>query len=446
VDPTALLFTAGIVVFAALVSGLVPAIRFSNPSLDGALGARLRSGTRTTRRTRHALVVTQSAAALVLLVGSGLLLQSFVALSRVDPGFETDDVFTFQMAPELRAHGISDGPSLARFHYAFMERLAGLPGVEAVGLTLMLPLDEGADVTRVVTERTAAAGTLEPLVRLTHAGGEYFRAMGIELLAGVDLEHNADLTEDPKAVVSLSAAELLWPGESALGKRFRLSDADSASWLTVSGVVEDVILDDFRRTAPEPLVYLPLVGRDRASWAVLTPAYVLKSSRAAALAPEVGTLVREIAPEAPVYHMFTMSELASRAVARLTFTMLTLGLAAAIATFLGAVGLYGVLSYVVSRRTHEIGVRMALGARARGLRRAVVAQGMRVVMLGVVLGVAAAAALTRVLDSLLFGVPAVHLPTYVITAASMLGVALLASYLPARRASGVDPMRALRAE
>ncbi len=364
----------------------------------------------------------------------------------MDPGYETEDVFTFQMAPELRAHGISDAPSLARFHSAFMERLAGMPGVESVGLTLMLPLDEGADVTRVVTDRTAAAGALEPLVRLTHAGGEYFGAMGIELLSGVDFDRNADPTDDPKAVISLSAAELLWPGEEAVGRRFRLSDADSSSWLTVSGVVEDVILDDLRRAEREPLVYLPLVGHDRGSWPILTPAYVVKSSRAAALAPEVRDLVREVAPEAPVYHMSTMTALAARAVARLTFTMLTLGLAAGIAVVLGAVGLYGVLSYVVSQSTREIGIRMALGARASGLRRTIVAQGTRVVLLGVLVGGTAAAVLTRALESLLFEVPAVHVPTYAMTAGLMIGVALLASYVPARRASAVDPMRALRSD
>ncbi|MGE0157815.1 MAG: ABC transporter permease [Gemmatimonadales bacterium] len=446
VDPTVLAFTSGIVLFAALASGLLPALRFSSPSLEGALGSRMQLGSRATRFMRHALVVAQSAAALVLLVGSGLLVQSFLALSRVDPGYETEGVFTFQMAPVLREHGVTDAPSLARFHYAFMERLAGLPDVESVGLTLMLPLDEGADAMRVVTDRTVATGALEPLVRVTHAGGEYFSAMGIALLAGTDFERNADPTPNPNAIVSRSAAALLWPGEDPLGKRFRPSDADSTAWLTISGVVEDVILDDFRRTEPEPLVYLPLVGHDRASWPVTTPAYVVKSTRAATLAPEIRDLVREIAPEAPVYHMATMSALAARSVARLSFTMLTLGVAAGIAIILGSVGLYGVLSYLVSQRTREIGLRMALGAKASGVRRAIVAQGARVVVLGVLLGGVAAAALTRALDSLLFGVPAVHVPTYAMTAALMIAVALLASYLPARRASAVDPMTALRAD
>jgi putative ABC transport system permease protein len=194
------------------------------------------------------------------------------------------------------------------------------------------------------------------------------------------------------------------------------------------------------------MIYLPLVGRTASHWPITTPAYVVRSPRAGAMGPEVRSLVREIAPEAPVYHMSTMSALAARAVARLTFTMLTLGIAAGIAIVLGAGGLYGALSYVVSRRTREIGVRMALGARAMGVQRTIVAQGARVVFVGVLLGVIASVALARVLESFLFGVAPVHVPTYAMTAGLMLGVALLASYLPARRASLVDPMRALRAE
>jgi predicted permease len=445
-DLTGLFFTAGVVLLAAFASSLVPAIRCSNAAFEETLRSGRQSDARGTHFARNALVVGQSAAALVLLVGSGLLIQSFIALNQVDPGYETEDIFTFKMAPDLRAHGISDGASLARFHYMFIDRLAELPAVESVGLVYTLPLDEGAESSRIATEHTDAAGALEPLVRSTFAGGEYFRAMGIELLAGSDFERNTTPTADPKAIVSLSAANLLWPGENPLEKRFRPAGPDSLSWITVSGVVEDVVLDDLRQAEPEPLIYLPMVGHTERSWGVFTPTYVVKSTRAGSLAPEVRELIREIAPEAPMYHMFTMSALAARAVARLTFTMLTLGIAAAIAIILGVVGLYGVLSYVVSQRTQEIGVRMALGARAGELRRMIVAQGSRVALLGVLVGVIAAVALTQVLESLLFGVTPLHVPTFAITAGLMIGVALLASYLPARRASSVDPVQALRGQ
>ncbi|MQA92555.1 MAG: FtsX-like permease family protein [Gemmatimonas sp.] len=445
-DLAALVFTAGVVLLAALASGLLPAIRFSKPAFEGTLRSGRQTDARATHFTRNALVVAQSAAALVLLVGSGLLIQSFIALNQVDSGYETEDIFTFKMAPDLRAHDVSDGSSLARFHYTFMDRLAELPAVESVGLVYTLPLDEGAESTRIATEHTEATGALEPLVRMTFAGGDYFRTMGIELLGGSDFEQSAAPTDDPKAIVSLRAANLFWPGENPIGLRFRRTGPDSTSWITVSGVVEDVILDDLRQEEPEPLVYLPMVGHTEQSWGVFNPTYVVKSSRAGSLAPEVRELIREIAPEAPTYHIFTMSALVARSVARLTFTMLTLGIAAGIAIILGAVGLYGVLSYVVSQRTQEIGIRMALGARAGELRRMIVAQGSRVTLLGVLIGAIAAVALTRVLESLLFGVAAVHVPTFAITAGLMLGVALLASYLPARRASSVDPVQALRSQ
>ncbi len=444
-DPTALLFTAGVAILAAFASGLLPAIRFSNPGLAGGLQHSARVGTGPDHLTRDVLVVVQTAAALVLLVSSGLLLRSFLELSRVDPGYDTEDIFTFQMAPDAEDHGLVDGPTFAQFHYTFMDRLAALPGVESVGLVNTLPLDEGAGRAQVATERTEATAAVEPFVRITLAGGDYFQTMGIDLLSGQYFERNANPTGDVKLIVSQAAADLLWPGENPLGKRLRPA-GDNTNWLTVVGVVEDVMLEDLRQETPEPLIYLPMVGHAPRSWAVGTPAYVVKTARAETIAPEIRTLVREIAPSAPVYRTFTMAGLAARSVARLSFTMLTLAVAASLALILGAVGIYGVLSYVVSQRTREIGIRMALGARTRDLRRMVVAQGGRVTLIGVGIGVVAALLLTRVLESLLFGVARIDVLTFTAMSGLMLGVALLASYIPARRASSVDPMRSLRGD
>jgi putative ABC transport system permease protein len=214
----------------------------------------------------------------------------------------------------------------------------------------------------------------------------------------------------------------------------------------VQGVVEDVMLANFREQAPEPLVYLPMVGQTARSWIVGTPAYVVRTSRAETIAPDIREVIRQVAPEAPMYRVFTMASLAARSMAALSFTMLTLAIAAGLALILGAVGLYGVLSYVVSQRTREIGIRMALGAQAGTVRRLVVAQGARVAVVGVAIGVIAALALTRVLDNLLFGVEAINVLTFVAMSGVMVGVALLASYGPARRASAADPMTSLRAE
>jgi putative ABC transport system permease protein len=444
-DLTALLFTAGVVVLAAVASGLLPALRSSRPALLGALQNSTRVGSGPNRVTRDALVVVQTAAALVLLVASGLLLKSFVSLSRIDPGYATEDIFTFQMAPDEEAHGLDDPSSFARFHYTFMDRLAGLPGVESVGLVNTLPLDEGAGSARFVTERTDAPDAA-PLVRLTMAGGDYFRTMGITLQGGRDFEPSTDATDDVQVIVSRAAADLFWPGQDPVGKRLRPAEMEEVGWMTVRGVVEDVVLDDLRQEGAEPLVYLPMVGPPVGSWTVGTPAYVVKTGRAETIAPEVRALIREVAPSAPMYRVFTMAELTARSVAQLTFTMLTLAVAAGLALILGAVGLYGVLSYVVTQRTREIGIRMALGAQTTALRRMVVVQGGRVAVTGVVIGVVAALWLTRALESLLYGVRAVDAPTFLAMSGLMVGVALLASYLPARRASSVDPMVSLRTD
>jgi ABC-type lipoprotein release transport system permease subunit len=217
-------------------------------------------------------------------------------------------------------------------------------------------------------------------------------------------------------------------------------------WITVGGVVADVILADFRDQVPDPLIYLPLVGPTARAWGVGTPAYVVKSPRAATLAPAVRALIREIAPGAPMYRVFTMEELADRSMARLSFTMVSLLIAAGLALVLGAVGIYGTLSYVVSQRTREIGIRMALGAQAVDVRRMVVAQGGRLALVGVGIGLVAALFLARSLQSLLFEVQARDPLVFATVAVVMMGVALTACYLPARKASAVDPVEAIRVE
>ena len=445
IDGWALLFTALVVVVAALAAGLLPALRFSKPDTATALRSSQRTGVASSPAMRNALVVVQTAAALVLLVGSGLLLQSFRALRSVDPGYDTANILTFQMAPDPEQHGLTDAPSLARFHYMFMDRLAALPGVQSVGLVNTLPLDEGAGETRVATADYDGPPENAPRVRLTFADGDYFRTMGIALLAGKTFERRSETTNDVTAIVSRSAAELLWPGENPIGQVIRSASAGAAMpWITVAGVVEDVILSDFREQTPEPLIYLPLVGPTARAWGVGTPAYVVRAPGADRLTPQVRALVGEIAPGAPMYRVFTMEALAERSMARLTFTMLTLFIAAALALVLGAVGIYGTISYVVSRRTREIGIRIALGAQAADVRRMVVRQGGRIALVGVAVGLVAALFSARWLESLLFEVRARDPMVFAAVSAVMVGVALLASYLPARRASAVDPVEAIR--
>jgi predicted permease len=439
-DWTTLSFTLGVALLAALACGLVPALRISAPDLT-----RLREGGRgSTRRrgwARDGLVVAQTALALVLLIGSGLLVRSFRALSQVDPGYDTENIFTFQIAPE--GASLTDGPSFARFDLQFMDRLRVLPGVETVGLVENIPLNEGTYPTRVRTEEIANDPDAGIVMDYTFEAGDYFKAMGIATLAGRPLEANDHLTNQRNVVISKTAANLLWPGKDPIGRR--LQRQGLTTWETVVGVVADVKQNDFR-DPPQPLVYFPLVGPTPMSWAISSPAFVVKTKRAETIAPEIRSLVREVAPSAPMYRVYTMAQLARDSMTQLSFTLMTLGIVSALALILGAVGLYGVLSYVVAQRTREIGVRMALGAEAGRVRRMVVAQGARVVAAGVALGVAAALAGTRALGNLLFGVQAVDALTFVAMSASMIAIGLLASYVPARRASKVDPIESLRGD
>jgi predicted permease len=434
-DGTALLFTTAISVLAACAIGLLPAFRFSGSGLGSLTHAgRGIVGGRTI--AREALVVVQTASALVLLVGSALLVRSFWQLSNVDAGYDTEGIFTFQIA--ANRPDLNERAAMSSFQYAFMDRLKALPGVESVGYVSTLPLDEGADSVNITTPRIVASGAEAPLVRATGAGGAYFQTMGIDLLRGRYFERAEEARGLPYVIISQSAAEMLFPGEDPLDKQIRPATAAGDNWSNVIGVVEDVLIDDLRREKPEPMVYLPAVSG--------SPAYVMKSARAEQLEPEVRAIVHDVIPESPMYRVFTMKRLAANAMAGLSFTMSMVSITAALALILGAVGLYGVLSYRVTRRAQEIGVRMALGAPAESVRWMFVRQGAQVAMLGVVTGALAAAGLTTYIQTLLFNVGRLDVTAFVAMSAVMLAVALLASYIPARRASRVDPVVALRAE
>jgi putative ABC transport system permease protein len=420
---------------AACAFGLWPAFRISGSRLGGVQQAGRGIVGRSTL-ARDALVVVQTASALVLLVGAALLMRSFWQLNHVDAGYDTKDIFTFQIAasrPDL-----NDRASMSRFQYTFMDRLKAIPGVESVGYITTLPLDEGAGSQNITTPSIVASGAEAPLLRFAGAGGAYFQAMGIALRGGRFFDRIEEQQATPNVIISQTAAAVLFPGEDPIGKQVRPAAGNATQWFTVIGVVEDVKVDDLRRSTPEPMVYLPAVSG--------SPAYVIRSSRADRLEPEVRAVIRDVIPTSPMYRIFTMQRLAANAMANLSFTMLMVSTAAVLALVLGAVGLYGVLSYGVTQRTREIGVRMALGATTNAVRWMFVRQGGLVALVGVVAGALAAAALTRYIQTLLFGVGRLDPFAFAGMSAVMLAVAILASYIPARRASRVDPVIALRAE
>jgi len=433
-DLWSLLFAAGISILAACAFGLLPAIRISGSRL----GSIQHAGRGIVGRgsvARDVLVAAQTACAVILLVGAGLLIRSFWQLSHVDAGYDTRNIFTFQIAaggPDL-----NDRASISRFQYAFMDKVAAIPGVESVGFITTLPLDEGAGTANVTTPKIQASGAEAPAVRNAAAGGAYFQTMGIKLVRGRYFERVEEERGIRNVIISEAAARMLFPNEEPLGQQLRPATGGQ-EWFTVIGVVEDVKIDDLRRLTPEPMVYLPGVSS--------SPAYVVKSARADQLAAEVRTVIREAAPQSPMYRVFTMQSLAAKTMASLSFTMLMVAMAAGLALVLGAVGLYGVLSYNVTRRAQEIGVRMALGAEASTVRRMFIWQGARVTLLGVAAGVLAAVVLTKYVQTLLYGVERLDVTAFAGMSAVMLGVALIASYIPARRASRVDPLVALRGE
>ncbi len=431
-----------LVLFTALACGAVPAFRASSPDL-----MRLREGGRGATGARHwgrdALVVGQSALALVLLIGAALLVQSFNKLRHVDPGYTTKDIYTFQYAPDQPQ--LTDGPSWGRLHLMFMDRLRGLPGVTGVGIVNNIPLDEGTGTSRFLSDAMSVDAT-GVLLKTNFTAGDYFRVMGIQLFKGRIFTNAEAESPNTSAVVSRSAAEKLWPGQDPLGRQLRRVGANNAvTAFTVVGLVNDVKQYDWRDPG-EAIVYFPLTGPTPTAWGMGSPAYVVKSARAETLQREVRELVHQIAPEAPVYREFTMEALAERSMVQLSFTMLTLGVVSALALVLGAVGLYGVLSYVVAERTREIGVRMALGATSGAVQRQVVQQGATIVLIGVAVGVGVAVASTRLMRTLLFEVKSVDPLVFAAMSVTMLAVGVLASYMPARRASNVDPIESLRSD
>ena len=433
-DLLALFFTAALSVLAACAFGLWPALRISGSRL-GSIQQAGRGIIGRKALARDALVAVQTASALVLLVGSALLMRSFWQLSHVDAGYSTKNIFTFQIS--ANRPDLNDRASMSRFQYTFMDRLKAIPGVESVGYITTLPLDEGASSQNITTQRIEASGAEAPLVRVAGAGGAYFQTMGIELRSGRYFDRIEEQQGTPNVIISQSAAALLFPGEDPLTKQVRPA-ANTNQWSTIIGVVEDVRVDDLRKESPDPMVYLPAVAG--------SPAYVMRSTRAAQLEPEVRAIIRDVIPTSPMYRIFTMQGLAAKAMAGLSFTMLLVSLAAVLALVLGAVGLYGVLSYGVMQRAQEIGVRMALGAQANSVRWMFVRQGAQLALLGVAVGALAAAALTKYIQTLLFGVGRLDIVAFAGMSAVMLAVAMLASYIPARRASRVDPVIALRSE
>lgn len=438
---SALAFTAAVSIFAGLLFGLLPALRAGSRRSFGALrdGGRGSTIGRDRHLARRALVVGQVALALVLLVGSGLLVRSFQRLRAVDPGFEASGVLTFRVAPPPTKY--PDGEATARFYDQLVERLEALPGVEGAAGISTLPLTGGGPIlTTVIDEFPPAEGEFPPVFLIRRVTPGYFETMRIPVVEGREFtadDHNA---RTGSLLISASIKDRFWPEASALGKRMTTAGAPARS----VGVVGDVH-DGGLSVPAEQFVYKPML--DSAGGAVRAMRMVVRTAGdPAALAPEVRKVVDAIDPDLPITELRSMDDIVADSLNRTTFTMSLLVLSALVALFLGSVGIYGVLSYVATQRTAEMGLRLALGADPGTVRAIILRQGMLLAATGVVIGVLGAAALGRVLDTLLFDVQADDPFTLVGGSVVFLAVALAASLLPAQRAARTPPAVALRAD
>jgi putative ABC transport system permease protein len=433
IDMRVLGFTLLITLVTGLLFGFLPALRFSRADLNVSLKEGGRGGGLHGRGLRNALMVSEVALAIVLLIGAGLLIRSFAKLLDVDPGYRAENLLTARIALPPR---YSDNSQRAQFYERILQHIAALPGVTAVGATSHLPLtgyNMGAQL--LVEGRQPREGENPPSAPVARVNPDYFRTMGISLRAG-RLINDGDTQEAPGvALLSETLARRLFPNEDPLGKRLSVAGLGA----TVVGVVSDIRYTGLDGEI-EQAVYLSYRQLPRSGMALVLRGAVEPSS----LAPALRNAVREIDPALPVYDVMTMNERLSNSVAARRFNLLLLGGFAALALLLAGVGVYGVISYVVTQRTQEIGVRMALGAQSADVVRLFIKQGMTLVLLGVALGSAGAFALTRVMKSLLFGVSATDPLTFTVITLLLIGVALLACWIPARRATEVDLMITLR--
>jgi putative ABC transport system permease protein len=444
IDPTTLLFTLGVSIATGLVFGLMPAWSISRSNVNDALKETARGATAgiAKQRLRSTLVVAEIAIALVLLVGAGLLIKSFLQLRTVNPGFNADNLMTMRIdLPEYRYKEI---PKQTQFRTALLEDLNALPGVEAA-MVSELPL--GPDILThnfVIEGRPPVAVGEEPELLTRSVEGQYFRTMQMTLQGGRDFTLQDGDGAPLVGIVNQSFANEFFDGQSPIGARVRWARDQQINWITIIGVVSDVKY--FGLNQPEQsALYTPYAQSGRA-WKRWMNLVVRSQSESAALLQEVKSRVWKLDSQIPLNKVRPMREIIGASMAGERFNTLLLTLFAGIALVLSASGIYGVMAYAVAQRTKEIGIRMALGAGMRDVLSMVIRQGMKLTLLGVGIGLLAAFALTRLLQNLVFGVSTTDPVTFALIAVLLSFIALLACLVPARRAIKVDPLVALRYE
>jgi putative ABC transport system permease protein len=436
-DLRVLAFNFVLAIGGGLLFGMAPAWQASRGDLNGVLKRGTGASAAGFRgiSARHALVAAEIALSLVLLTAAGLMTRSFAAASTRDLGFDPDGVLTMTIAPS--------GSRAAPFYYDLLERVQGLPGVERAALSVAVPLGPGGFVGPVEIEgRPRNEGPRGALNLVTPDFAGTYR---MRLVEGRWF-HEGDLTGPPVTVVSRALAEAAWPGQSAVGKRIR-SDLATREWMEVVGVLDHVTYTSLE-DAPASLVYAPVwrPANPKPLFNAPTTISVRTTVEPNAMARAIGAQVQALDATAPVYGVLAMSERAQRVTARYRYSMVLMLALAGLALLLSAMGTYGVMAYTVAMRTREIGIRMALGAGPRDVLGEILGGGLRLAAVGILAGAGAALLATRLLTALLYGVSPADPATFAAGAVVMVGVAGLASYLPARRAMRVDPVVALRVE
>ena len=438
--PAVLAFTSALAVVTGLIFGVVPAlsvIRGNTASLlkdDGTRG----SASRSTGLMRTSLVVAETAFALMLLVGAGLLVKSFARLQDVDPGFSTENVLTAQIA--LPASRYPDPPAIRAFWERLLDRTRQMPGVSAVGLTSNVPFNGSVSSgSYSIVGYTPPPTEAPPHGRQEVVGGDYFRAMNIPVLEGRPFTSGDTAESQPVVVIDQYLVNRYFPNRSALGQQLRRGGPTSPA-LTIVGVVGTINSIDLGQPVAKERVYRPVTQQSLRSMALVIKTGVDPTT----LVSQVRGAVQSIDPEQPIADVRTMDQWVGRSLENRRSPMLLLALFGAVALALSAIGIYGVLAFSVAQRVREFGIRQALGADRQTILSLVLRQGIRTTAIGVALGLAASVWLTKYLQTQLFSVRALDVSVFGAVTLLLLAVAILACYLPARRATRIDPMVALR--
>ncbi len=451
--PVHLLFTLALSAAAAVVFGIVPLLRLGGRRVPLQDGVRGETTGRRSHRTRQILMAGQVALALTLLIASGLLFRSFARLRAMDPGFDPTSTLTFEIG--LPRVDYAGRPRIAGTHRAILDRLAALPGVTAASAVNCVPLSGhgycgGAPLFVDGDNRPLPANTARPIVASRPVASSFFDAMGMKPILGRLLTKDDIDGSAPVAVINTVLARIAFHGDNPLGRRLRAAPHalhDAPLWFTVVGVVKTTPTLSLTESQPAPQMYIPLFPTDDVYPNVNVMTYVVRTSvPPASIAGAARDAAQQIDPKLALAQVRTLQDLLDAAAAPRAFTMVLIVIAATTALLLGIVGIYGVMSYIVSQRTNEIGVRIALGAEPGNVMRMIVRQGGLVALAGIAVGLTAALAGSRVIASLLYDVSPRDPQVFAITTVALLVVALVACWIPARRAASVDPLSALRAQ